>query len=1617
MKIKRKTFVGGILATLCACTALIFCAVFLPKNTVSAEAAVPTVATANSFTYATGEKGYFNVSGASPGTVPYSSLSTSPGNLYISYDTSLSKFTFGTTSSNRNGKGIYGELLLSVVVPAREQYTVDFGLSFSSMRTATVRSGLSLEVFNFGFSNDTVTAPSAQSTNLALAYGGSGSAYSIFWNNNGSSGSGTGVTGSKNVTGVVYKNESDTAQTFTQHFAIWTGLGYADSGEYANLSGSCTITPTITAVDVLTFDLPQDLTATFNGNDLVSTLDTQITDESWFFGNAMTLSSAVARDIGTYTVTVSLKSSFISEGKIWDLGGSTTADPQTFDLTIKQKEIKYTLADTVTANRVYGVTDVGKAYAVYSDIETSDVGTTHGPDIELTYVSTDTYGYNSTTAPTEAGKYKVTVKDNNASTSNYKMVYDATSDHTFTISPKSVNKPVAVAALTYNGEAQTFTINNYDSAVMDYGVTTGGAFAANALPVGMTKGTAVKDFQATDAGKYDLEFALKANTSGVVRNYVWDDNTNGAIKITYEISPKTLEFKFNPPNNGTSWRIKINDTGALSWAYVTGGEPVTVSGVQEEPALQYYYYYQNDGASTQKVLAEGAALNVEDLKDAMNKRSTGTYVIGLQFAKDANDADYPVNLNYELGTSAELSTLEITAGEASIDDLSLSFKDSTMGANDPLQGLPFTDTSAGTENLQYKIDSNGNPVAYFPQLDFDGSIFEIDGTPAYKYDDGSTPSFTGGLTKAGKVTVTVNIKIKASEQATNKMPASYTGSKFSSYTKTSDTEATVTFEYTIDKMEVDTSVFKLQYSYDQSNWKDFTDKNNKVEFANAKIYVRIDPTSLAPVTAGISVKFGTDTYASEKAKGSYTASANFTLTDNDNFTIKDASYNWEITNKQINVTNWVPGDFKIDGVDRIGEIMVINGHKALYDSGVIEYIYSWSDMEGHSGSGVGETELANIFAVASPTNKVTVTATVQLKGGMSTTYDLLGTSLTSQPFAVGDAKSTATITNAGSAEYGSVNESEFGVKVEADGENLPATNPLTGALLYEVYLHDYDGLSVDNISGDGYGLLSGVDYSKLNAGKYVIEVRLTAAGSQDYAPKGARQLFEITPKKIVVPQLTKDVVYNGDYISVSDYLDSNYNADIMIMLSGYTNKTAGSYTVTFKLNSTNYMWVEPTTEEALVKNLFTKAVLFADGITIDNAALTATLNWTINKIVLSTDGWNLNGKEGASLNALAAFQSMIEENGLDVSIGYRYYDTNGNLIEEPVLKGGDKYIVEAYLTGEDAANFEFADGTDAAKSISARKDYTVPQSGFAKFMGSTVDFLKANWLWLVIAAVALLLLILLICLIVSAKKKKRKKEELEEQRRLEKEEREKQEREERRREEREERRMERMSQQQIPQMMMPQMMPQMMTQQMQMPQQQSMPSGGGSSNELAELKAEVSALRAAQESMRAEQTAKELAEIKALHTAEQQIAQAKTDMRVENLTSRLGGEQLISGGITAATLVEMVTAAMEKVLDRREKPAAQAPVEAKAEEPAKDTAAPVCPPDAVMTTVTTTKIDTTKKPAQQTAQAQAPAPAVRTVVRNVVAPMPVDDGRVFDVGGFYTPADPMDIGLTDEENK
>ncbi|MDE6791111.1 MAG: hypothetical protein K2J61_05250, partial [Clostridia bacterium] len=343
-----------------------------------------------------------------------------------------------------------------------------------------------------------------------------------------------------------------------------------------------------------------------------------------------------------------------------------------------------------------------------------------------------------------------------------------------------------------------------------------------------------------------------------------------------------------------------------------------------------------------------------------------------------------------------------------------------------------------------------------------------------------------------------------------------------------------------------------------------------------------------------------------------------------------------------------------------------------------------------------------------------------------------------------------------------------------------------------------------------------------------------------------------------------------------------------------------------------------------------------------------------------------------------------------------------------------QYYVKAELLDTD--NFEL--DASAAQYTVKSFTYTTPAKELTLW-DKVVRFLKANWLWLVIAVVALILLITIIACAARAAKKKREREE----RRLAEEKAERERKEERDREERRlerEERMARLSQQQaaMPQMMMPQMMqmPQMPQQQPQYaPQQQPMATGGGaSSNEIAELKAEISA-------MKAEAAAKESAALRAeVMRAEQAAMKAEQNAVLRSDVNAIRGEQF--SGLNMDAMTEIMTRALKNVFASAAQPVVTAPPAQPAQltdgSSSTTTANAVYPPDAVMTTVTTTKIDTTKKPAQSAPNAdRAAAPSGRTIVRNVVAPMPVDDGRIFDVGGFYKPADPVDMGFEEEDKK
>ncbi|MDE5765724.1 MAG: hypothetical protein K2I17_00990, partial [Clostridia bacterium] len=480
----------------------------------------------------------------------------------------------------------------------------------------------------------------------------------------------------------------------------------------------------------------------------------------------------------------------------------------------------------------------------------------------------------------------------------------------------------------------------------------------------------------------------------------------------------------------------------------------------------------------------------------------------------------------------------------------------------------------------------------------------------------------------------------------------------------------------------------------------------------------------------------------------------------------------------------------------------------------------------------------------------------------------------------------------------------------------------------------------------------------------------------------------VTREKVALPTFKGGLKYTGVSLKPKATDFNGYDESLMTFVAEKTvaGLNAGAYKAVFALNDPeNYEWA---TAKTLKKTVF--AVVYDEMVLNANEAA---VDWNISKAILTATKTDGGLPVFASESYIGAFADVVT---------LKYYKDEACTEEVAAadLAKETQYYVKAELLDTD--NFEL--DASAAQYTVKSFTYTTPAKELTLW-DKIVKFVVTNWLWIVIAVAALILLILIIALAARSAKKKREREEQrrleeKEERKREQEERERREEErrqredERRREEREERMAARMAQ---PQMMMPQMpqMPPMQTQQAPQPQYapQAAPSVSDSAL-LISIENQLSALRS-------EQTAATRLEC--------EMAKLRADLKV--------GQPLMTDAntgkaVTVDTLTEIITLALKNVLT----PNAQQAAEQK-EEPAKD-AAPVCPPDAVMTTVTTTKIDTTKKPAQTADRAAAQAAPVRTVVRNVVAPMPVDDGRVFDVGGFYKPADPItDMGFTDDENK
>lgn len=188
-------------------------------------------------------------------------------------------------------------------------------------------------------------------------------------------------------------------------------------------------------------------------------------------------------DAGEYTVRVTM-----SENQNYE-GASATKD-----FTISKATDNAWQTEPSVTNFTYGdtATNPVKYQALYGD-----------DNVVVTYKKRGTEGTSSTTVPTEAGTYDVTVSL--ADTASYPGLPDVSL--TLTISPRSIAKPSAdTTAFTYTGEPQTYTLDGSEW----YTIT------------GNTR---------TDAGSQTVTVALKDK-----QNTQWGDGTTDDVTFPFAIA-------------------------------------------------------------------------------------------------------------------------------------------------------------------------------------------------------------------------------------------------------------------------------------------------------------------------------------------------------------------------------------------------------------------------------------------------------------------------------------------------------------------------------------------------------------------------------------------------------------------------------------------------------------------------------------------------------------------------------------------------------------------------------------------------------------------------------------------------------------------------------------------------------------------------------------------------------------------------------------------------------------------------------------------------------------------------------------------------------------------------
>ncbi|MDE7401775.1 MAG: hypothetical protein K2N17_06965, partial [Clostridia bacterium] len=1059
-----------------------------------------------------------------------------------------------------------------------------------------------------------------------------------------------------------------------------------------------------------------------------------------------TLTDFKVKDAGEYKITCSFEPNGFYKWRNLNTNTYDSDATKTFTLTVKQCEVKYKWANigldtswkTTFAQTFTPATGTSAAPWVYlnytlpvtaeNTASGGSGGTTSNeklPYVLLTFTGTQSQfadykisnvdNVRSTTTkgtnyPKHADTYTVSFTDKNATTSNYKLVADTGESATrqYIIERLKVDVPTAPTELTYNGADQSFAnVPKFDSKFMTYGqmAADGVTYLENATPVqsdGITPkmtasvatSTGKLTLTAKDADKYDMYYRLltEANTSSVqeVRDYMWTDATSAdpapIRKVTYEIKAKTLEFTFS--SSSTGWSIKNDDeTNKLTYSYTAGKGPVA----GEEPVLELYYYLNSDGETNAVKHSDSAEILFKDLKDVKNTHATGKYTIVIKLA-DWDDTTNTVNKNYVLNSElldgltgsaldAAKATYQkevtITAGEASIDDIDILYNTAKKEADGlaavaiPSDGLTYEYDSLSEQATEYKFELDFSNIDYLTYAD----------TISWKYADGETTA-----TKAGKLTVTVKIKVKDDEAANHVLPDAFDvtqSNKFKSYKNNGDGTATLTFEIEIKKHEitVESSDIPLQYQREGGKVEKY-DPKNPPEFNGKPITISLPHESLYP--HGIKEITFDETNPKKTQAGKYTIGATITLDDNHCLANGGSTVHveipWEISKEVIKFVWSKPvyfDEYFNDSSVAHLQVMLLSGLTEAQE-GAIKYVFYKTVDGAPDTTPLSEAELKALCTNDRFTdpNELWLYVKAELTEEGAKKY-VLEDDATKNPkrFKLGGQMTL--------------------IELKVDGDKLKGYE-YGGALdLSKVFtlINTETGDPWDSSYYEIRVLKDGVDIGEISefnpatndAGKYVIKVNIKPEYADSYTLDKSNVVdFEIHRKEIAVPTVG-NILFSGEYINLADYLGGSYAEykDIISLSGDYKdlrNVSQSGYKARLTLTDPNYKWAIPTTAEPASLKLFA-AKLYDNALEVLDDS-TAELKWNITPLVVdATEMWT-KGKNGATLNLPENINKLIT--GETLSVGYKYYDDADQYLETPELKGGRSFRVEAVFGGIDA---------------------------------------------------------------------------------------------------------------------------------------------------------------------------------------------------------------------------------------------------------------------------------------------------------------------------------------------